>query len=338
MNDANTTIERVGQGCTLLLIGVAGTVISVLLLLVFGQPWSFVMAALVLGGIVVALGTRQLRIANRRLAAHPLIMTTHSPRLREYITFVQSRTGRRVIIIDSGVPPTADVGRGAPVPTNLKMPGHFSPPFGCDPDFSMMIKVHVTSGMLSDEEMESTVANILTIVLLYFEGFPQVKMARTGWQSGLPPRDAEGIQHWLHMGLLGIVAQVRVKERGFSRRESLDQRAVDGLYEPRFPLSCEEASIVLHAINLALAQLKEGAGIYAVELSSKVEYAVAAVEAERPRVSQISKDILDVLRGYNWMTPRGFGDGFRAVLGLWDLEDAIEFGYVDPRTGITQPP
>ena len=148
--------------------------------------------------------------------------------------------------------------RKNPVEESRYMPGTAPPQFSVDPDFRRDIKVYFTPDIISNSDAEATIANLLTIIDMNFEGFPlcslspiKGRMLGRGETSMLSLPEIDAVQKWLYNALLNLESGRRILAMGF-KRNALQVRTIEAMYStPSMTLSQRALSMV-KAIDVAI--------------------------------------------------------------------------------------
>ena len=307
-----------------------------ILIFVPGVTWWYVIGCVAGGATLLTISSR---IIMRSLKGPAIDVTKcdafptahFSDSFHQAVKEAEEQTGKRVHILDS---------RSGHVPEAFRMPGAGPPPVYASPDFSQGIMVFATPDLFTDDETEASIIKVLTMTLLSFEGFLEVRpdprfhlAAMTAIDRPDCVLDATAIQQWFHQGLLGLVVEERLAAKGFTSR-TMKVNVIRRLEEdlPLRLLGSTSKDIIL-GIELALTQLEQASGVIPAAWASRVIEAQRKVEVRSPRAVEHAKRIVATVQQHRYSDPVGFTDCFKAELGLWGLQDAVAFGRRDKRTG-----
>ncbi len=247
-----------------------------------------------------------------------------SPRLAHYMAEVELKTGRRIQMLDIQKHPGKE---------STYMPGTSPPSFSIDPDFHKRIRVYFTPNILSSNEAEATLANLLTIIDMDFEGFPfcsfspmRGRMLGQSPMLSLPEIDA--VQKWLYNALLNVESERRIQWMNF-RRYELQARVIERISDSSCMTLSLRARSMVRAIDIAVALFENRTGL----LPSGLNVDTERLKEECPADYQEAMRILDILKKEGTRSPTAFRSCLKAILRLWGLDEFVIFGYVDRRTG-----
>ena len=335
-NVASLLPPRMMRGMKFFAAGLILWFVGFILIFVPGVSWWSVAA--LAGAGALSLGVSAL-VVSRGLNGPPVDVTkceafptaNFSDEFHRTVKEVEAQTGKPVYILDS---------RSGYVPEAFQMPGVGPPPFYAPPDFRKGIIVFGTPDTLTDDEAEFSIIKMLTMAVLSFEGFPEVRLRPEYEFAAMTSRDGRGwfadagaIEKWLHQGLLDHVATKRLAAKGLT-----SQTVVAGLMRcledpKRFRLSATTSGDIIQGIDLALIRLALEDGTMPRAWASRLIEGQRKIEAQSPAALEQARRILATVKSHKYLEPTGFTDCFTAVLALWGLQDAVAFGKRDRRTG-----
>lgn len=257
-----------------------------------------------------------------------------SDRLRNYLQKIEVSTNRTIRIFDRRA--------GDKIGKEQEMPNAGPPPFYLGNTHEIAIDIFATPGAYSKEEAESSIALLATKARYQFDGLPLVRFnplalfSKRGSVSEVRT-DADPLQKWLSSTITSILSENSIIKEGFSRRTTqegdLQLLEIEARGGSGYSLSTKRGTIIFRAINLAHVLLQLQEDLIPGELVDQFNSILEKIRQQNSQVLNEAHRIVAVLNQHNWKNPQNFRDCLLVVLQLWDIDEFVEFGHIDPISG-----